>query len=319
MSQLRIGLVGAGSMGALHARVVAGSENAELAWVADPNDVGRRVADRFGSVWIPEPDFGSVDAVIVATPTHLHHRMALEVVAAGLPMLLEKPLADSYETSRAIVDAATAAGTVLMCGFVERFNPAVRTVNDIVRSPIHASTVRHSPYQERILTGVALDLLIHDVDMLMRLFRDQPAEVHGFTTAFDPRSIIGAEDMVEATLRFGGGQLATASVSRLAQRKIRILRVLELGRSIDVDLLRQSITIYRHVDHNLSDDDAGYVQQAIIEIPVVQHQGEPLALQLQHFIDLVAGRADAGAELATLLPAHQVVEQIVGRQALARV
>ena len=88
MSRLRIGLIGAGSMGALHARVVAGSENAELAWVADPNDLGRRVADRFGSVWIPEPDFATVDAVIVATPTHLHHRVALDVIAAGLPMLL---------------------------------------------------------------------------------------------------------------------------------------------------------------------------------------------------------------------------------------
>jgi predicted dehydrogenase len=310
MSPLRIGLVGAGSMGAFHARVVANADCAELAWVADPDESRRTVAERYGSKWIPEPDLGSVDAVVVATPTHLHREIALEVIAAGLPLLLEKPLADSLAVSTELVEAARAAGTVLMCGLVERFNPAVRTVNDIVREPVHASAVRHSPYAERVKTGVAQDLLIHDVDMLMRLFGSEPMVAHSMRASFDARSGTGADDMVEATLRFDTGALATASVSRLAQRKVRILRVMELGRAIDVDLMRQSITVYRHVEHSVSIDDAGYQQQTIIEIPVLQHQGEPLMLQLQHFVALADGRADAEAELASLLPAHRMVEQL---------
>jgi predicted dehydrogenase len=310
MSPLRIGLVGAGSMGAFHARVVANADCAELAWVADPDESRRAVAERYGSKWIPEPDLGSVDAVVVATPTHLHREIALEVIAAGLPLLLEKPLADSLAVSTELVEAARAAGTVLMCGLVERFNPAVRTVNDIVREPVHASAVRHSPYAERVKTGVAQDLLIHDVDMLMRLFGSEPMVAHSMRASFDARSGTGADDMVEATLRFDTGALATASVSRLAQRKVRILRVMELGRAIDVDLMRQSITVYRHVEHSVSIDDAGYQQQTIIEIPVLQHQGEPLMLQLQHFVALADGRADAEAELASLLPAHRMVEQL---------
>jgi predicted dehydrogenase len=310
MSTLRIGLVGGGSMGAFHARVVANSDCAELAWVADPDESRRGIAERYGSKWIPEPDLGSVDAVVVAPPTHLHREVALEVIAAGMPLLLEKPLAESLAVSTEIVDAARAAGTVLMCGFVERFNPAVRTLNDIVREPVHASAVRHSPYADRVKTGVAQDLLIHDVDMLMRLFGSEPVAAHSMTAIFDGRSGAGADDMVEATLRFGTGALATASVSRLAQRKVRILRVMEMGRAIDVDLMRQSITVYRHIEHSMSIDDAGYQQQTIIEIPVLQHLGEPLMLQLQHFVALAEGRGDIEAELASLLPAHRLVEQL---------
>lgn len=310
MSPVRIGLIGAGAMGTLHARVIATSVAAELAWVADPSEAGYRVAERYGSRWIPEPDFGSVDAVVVAAPTHLHHHVALEVIRSGLPMLLEKPLTDDYDRSVEVVEAARRAGSVLMCGFVERFNPAVRTALDIATAPVHASTVRHSPYQERILTGVALDLLIHDIDILMRLFAADPTIVQGMHGYFDPRSVAGREDMVEVSMRFPGGELATASVSRIAQRKVRILRVVELGRAIDVDLLRQSVTVYRHIEESSADQDSGYRQQTIIEIPVIRYQGEPLQLQLQHFVDLVVGAGDPAAELESLLPPHRVVARV---------
>jgi predicted dehydrogenase len=310
MSGVRIGLIGAGAMGALHARVVATSVGAELAWVADPSEAGYRVAERYGSRWIPEPELGSVDAVVVAAPTHLHHQVALEMIRSAVPMLLEKPLTDDYARSVEVVEAARRAGSVLMCGFVERFNPAVRTAIDIAAAPVHASTVRHSPYQERILTGVALDLLIHDVDILMRLFGAEPAAVQGMHGYVDPRSVVGREDMVEVSMRFPGGELATASVSRIAQRKVRILRIVELGRAIDVDLLRQSVTVYRHIEESIAEQDSGYRQQTIIEIPVIRHQGEPLQLQLQHFLGLIAGTVDPTAELDSLLPPHQVVARV---------
>src|SRR4051794_7277919 len=119
-------------MGALHARVVSGHSDTQLAWVADPaSDIGRRVADRFGTRWIPEPDITSVDAVIVAAPTQYHFDLAAAVLESGTPLLLEKPMADVFEHSQVIVDEARRRSVPLMCGLLERFNPAVRTAADI--------------------------------------------------------------------------------------------------------------------------------------------------------------------------------------------
>lgn len=307
---LRIGLIGAGTMGALHARVIAGRPDAKLAWIADPDPGGQAIADRFGVAFVPEPDLTDADAVVIAAPTQFHHQLALAVVDAGLPLLLEKPLADTYAHSVEIVEAARAAGTVLTCGLLERFNPVVRTAAEIARDPRHVSTVRHSPYTPRITTGAGSDLLIHDVDMVLRIFGEQPVAVTGHHGHFEPRSGHGSEDVVDCSLRFADGQIASLSVSRIAQRKVRMLTITELGRTIEADLLRQAITIYRHVDGGMFDEDAGYRQQTIIEIPVVRHPGEPLQLQLQHFVDLIEGAADAEAEIDSLLAPHAVIDQV---------
>ena len=137
-----------------------------------------------------------------------------------------------------------------------------------------------------------------------------PATLTGHYGYFEPRSTSGSEDVAEATLRFSGGQIASLSVSRIAQHKIRSLTIGELGRLIEVDLLRQSITIYRHVQESGFDEDAGYMQQTIIEIPVIRHPGEPLQLQLAQFVDLIEGRADPDAERDTLLLPHALIDQV---------
>lgn len=308
---LRTGLIGAGSMGSLHARVLAGSDATELAWIADPDRAaGERLAERFGTKWMPEPETSGIDAVVIAAPTQFHHDQAMAVVEAGLPLLVEKPIADTLAHVSEIIDASSSAGTVLMCGLLERFNPAVRTAADIARQPLHITTVRHSPYAQRIRTGVASDLLIHDIDLVVRLMDEAPTTLTGHYGYFEPRSTLASEDVAEATLRFSAGQIASLSVSRLAQHKIRLLTIAELGRLIEVDLLRQSITIYRHVQESSFDEDAGYSQQTIIEIPIVRHPGEPLQLQLARFVDLIEGRADPEAERSTLLLPHLLIDQV---------
>ncbi len=308
---LRVGLIGAGSMGSLHARVLAGSAATDLAWISDPDRLaGERLAERFGSRWVPEPDIGQIDAVVIAAPTQFHHAYALAVVEAGLPLLVEKPIADTIADVEEIIDASTRRRTVLTCGLLERFNPAVRTAADIAREPLHIATVRHSPYAERIRTGVASDLLIHDVDLVVRLMGRPPTSVTGHYGYFEPRSVSSSEDVAEATLRFAEGQIASLSVSRIAQHKIRSLTIAELGRVIEVDLVRQSITIYRHVQEAGFDEEAGYRQQTIIDIPIIRHPGEPLQLQLAHFVDLIEGRADADIERDSLLLPHLLIDQV---------
>jgi predicted dehydrogenase len=308
---LRVGLIGAGSMGALHARVLSGSPATELVWVSDPDRaVGERLAERFSCRWMPEPEISQVDAVVIASPTPFHHRQAMDVVGAGLPLLVEKPIADTIGEVEDVVDASRRAGSVLMCGLLERFNPAVRTATEIARDPLHITTVRHSPYAERIRTGVASDLLIHDIDLVVRLMGQAPASVTGHYGYFEPRSVDTSEDVAEATLRFAEGQIASLSVSRIAQHKIRSLAIAELGRVVEVDLVRQSITIYRHVQEAGFDEEAGYRQQTIIDIPIIRHPGEPLQLQLAHFVDLVEGRADPDVERDSLLLPHLLIDQV---------
>jgi predicted dehydrogenase len=305
-----LAVVGAGSMGALHARVAHSSSRADLAVVVEPReDVGRAVADRFGARWVPElSGIAGVDAVIVAAATSAHHSLALEVIDARLPLLVEKPLADSLGTSEEIVAAAAAVGVPLMCGLLERYNSAFVTAARLARDPVHVSAVRHGPYAPRIATGVAWDLLVHDVDLALRLFDREPTSVDADFGYFHPLSQVGAEDLAEVRLAFPGGQLASLSASRIGQRKIRSLTITEIDRAIEVDLLRQAVTIYRHVDAEAaSADGLGYRQQTVTEIPAIAQLGEPLAVQLSRFVDLIEGVADADAEREAILPAHRAV------------
>lgn len=308
---VRIGVIGVGSMGSLHARVIATNDRTELAWVADPSaSAGEPVARRLGSRWLPEPDLSVVDAVVVAAPTQYHHQIAIELIRARIPLLLEKPAAETLGLATELVQAADSTDAILMCGFLERFNPAVRTACEIARSPIRVTTARHSPYTARIRTGVASDLIIHDADMVLRLLRDYPASITGRYAYFAAESDHGSEDVAEALALFGGGQIATLSASRVGQRKVRSLVISEADREIEVDLLRQMITVYRHVEGARYDEEAGYHQQTIIDIPVVRHTGEPLQLQLQHFLALLDGSCDVAAERAGILAPHRFVDDL---------
>lgn len=309
MSKLRIGLIGAGSMGALHARTVASSQASQLTWVADPNlEAAKKLGDRWGARAVVDPDFSSVDAIVVAAPTEFHESLGEAIISVGKPLLMEKPLGADLEQSTRMVEAAKKMGSVLMCGLLERFNPALRTAAEIVVDPVGMKSTRHSPYAPRIKTGVAWDLLIHDVDFCVRLFGESPKAVTALTSRVNPNSVRTAEDVVECAVLFSGDRLGSMSASRLAHTKTRAVTIFEIDRAIEIDLLRQDITIYRHVENRAGElGESSYLQQTIIEIPVVRHLGEPLAHQWQRFIDLTEGRIDIDAERNSILPAHEVV------------
>ena len=160
--------------------------------------------------------------------------------------------------------------------------------------------MRHSPYLPRIASGVAYDLLIHDVDFMLRLAGSMPDDVTAHFSYAHPYSQPGAEDVIEASLQFDG-MLASLSASRISQRKLRSLVIYELERMIEVDLVRQDITVYRHVGADfLEDGGHGYRQQTVMDIPVVQNAREPLVSQLEHFVALASGEIDATEELDSL-------------------
>ncbi|PVG81362.1 gfo/Idh/MocA family oxidoreductase [Nocardioides gansuensis] len=306
----RIALVGCGSMGLNHARVIATSPRTSLSVIIDPHEeIGRAAAEMYGAAWAPELDgLGDVDAAVIAAPTEYHHGLAREVIRVGLPLLVEKPICPSVEETREIIAASEDAGTPLMCGLLERFNPAVRVALGMVEEALHVRSERHSPYAPRIRTGVAWDLLVHDVDLVVQAFGGgHPDAVEVAVGEFHPSSLPGAEDVMEAVMRFGSG-IATVSASRIGQRKSRTMVIWELDKMIEVDLLRRGVTVYRHASVEETEvGHFGFRQRTEMEVPEIMG-AEPLVSQLDHFVDLIEGTADVDRERDSILPAHQVVE-----------
>ena len=309
----KIVVIGAGNMGSLHTRVAAQSAGCELVAVVDVNEeIGSSLAERYGASWLPElGSLQGIDGVIVAAATPAHRELALQVIGSGVPLLVEKPIADNLAHTEEILNAAEAAKVPMMCGFVERYNPAVIAAKSIVNRPVYVSSSRHGPYAPRITTGVSWDLLVHDVDLAVQVLGNDVSEVKASRGFFHPSSLAGSEDTVDAVINFESGAVASVSASRISQIKTRTMAIHEIDRMVEIDLLRRNVTIYHHVENsNVTLDGDGYRQQTIIEIPEILNHVEPLAGQLSHFLGLINGTVDADAERAGILPAHRVVDAV---------
>lgn len=308
-ASLRIGVVGAGVMGTQHARLISQSSRAVLAAVVDQNaDRARAVASIHTAAAATTADWRRWDAAIVATPTSSHLELALELIQAGKPVLVEKPLADTLGESLQIIALAETAGVPIMCGFVERFNPVIVALPELLDGPpLHIVAIRHSPRAERVATSVIYDLLIHDLDIVARVCAAEPVAI-GAAGWRSPES--GLHEIVDACIRFDDG-IATCSADRWGQRKVRALSVSTSSQLIELDLLRQDVTVYRHVRHEVGSDV--YRAETVVDIPFVRHAGEPLALQLEHFVDLVGGVGDIGAERASLARPHELAAAVAAK------
>ncbi|HEY7563670.1 MAG TPA: Gfo/Idh/MocA family oxidoreductase, partial [Acidimicrobiia bacterium] len=240
---IELGLIGAGAMGMNHARVALALRDARLSVVVDPDEKrGRPVAERAGARYSSDLQkvLGMIDAAIVAVPTGSHFEIVMELLEAGIHVLVEKPIASSPDQGRKLVSAAEAASRVLMVGHVERFNPAVLQLDDIVSEPIHLAAQRISPFAPHIDDGVTLDLMIHDLDLVASLVRSPVSRVQAVT-----RDVHGPDDLTVALLEFANGTTADLTASRLGQEKIRDLSITQRDNFVKVDLIRQSVSIHR--------------------------------------------------------------------------
>jgi predicted dehydrogenase len=304
-------------MGSHHARVIAQSNDAELAVLVDPREsVGKSVAAKFGAQWAPElPALDTYDAVVVAAATEAHYPLAMQVISEQTPLLIEKPVADSLLRTEEILSAADQIDLPFMCGLLERFNPAIMTARSIMKSPFHLVSTRHSPYAPRIKTGVAWDLLVHDVDLAVTLLDSEPMNVDAKLGFFHPDSEPGAEDVAETILEFSNGSLAQVSASRVGQKKIRQVSIYEENRLIELDLLRRDVTVYHHISENSADGEGrGYRQQTVIEIPELITSQEPLTSQFAHFLKVIDGEIDARRERASILPSHRIIDAVTSKR-----
>jgi len=313
MKGFRVALVGAGAMGANHARVVAESTRATLGVVIDVDaDRASGLADRYGFASSTDVlDASRCDAAIVATSTASHTEIVLGLLRAGVPVLIEKPIATRIEDVERVCTAATTMGVTVACGFVERFNPVLDTTMSLLsEEPVHIVTMRHSPVAPRIADSVVYDLLIHDIDLVLRFMpQREVAKVAGASwtpTAGD------TPEIADCTLQFDDGAMATLSASRVGQRKLRSVQIFTTSMLADVDLLRADLTIYRNVRQEQPDDPRAltYRAETIVDIPFVRHTSEPLARQFDHFLDLISGQADPKDEIASIIAPHRVAHLV---------
>jgi predicted dehydrogenase len=312
---VRVAVVGAGIMGANHVRIAHQLPGIELVAVVDA-DLERAQkaaavsgAKAFSSMEaLPE----IADLVVLAVPTKFHADAALELIAAGVHLLVEKPLALTSEEGQRIVDAASLAGTTLAVGHVERFNAAVVELPKFLDNPIHIDAVRVSPYSARISDGVIFDLMIHDLDIVLSLAGD--AEVSSVSGVARHRHG-GTEDLASVNVTFSNGLTASLLTSRLGQQKQRTITVTQNDSVVLADLVRQDLTIQRMTRHEyLAEDGARYRTSSTVEVPFLETRGEPLANELAHVAGCVRTgerpRVDGAAALRALKFAEAVTASV---------
>lgn len=242
---VRIGVIGAGIMGQNHARVLAELPGVELAGIADPNRTqAMKVSKLLGCEAVAEHhaliELG-LDAVSIAAPTHLHHQIALDCIAAGKHVLVEKPIAATVEEGRTIVGAARRAGVTLMVGHVERFNPAVEAIKKAVEGEniLSIGITRVGPFPSRMSNvGVVIDLAVHDIDLIRWFTESEIAEVQSQLSSVRATR----EDIALLQFRTESGVLAHINTNWLTPFKARTVHVATENKYVIGDLITRQVT-----------------------------------------------------------------------------
>lgn len=313
-------VVGAGAMGSNHARAISNFSNTKLVGVVDfdtdkANSLARRFESRSFASLESALDNQQVDGVVVATTTASHFQIAQGLIERGIPVLVEKPITDSLRDTTDLVNQSAQKHVPLMCGFVERFNPAVRTALDLLDEPMkHFMSVRHSPHNPRATASVVYDLLIHDIDAALA-FHGRNDDVLSVESVNWTPPKAAVDEISDCVLKFADGSIASLSASRQGQRKVRDIRVVTETHLFEIDLLRVNVTVYRNVMQESleSGGTSTYRAETIIDVPFVRHEGEPLTLQIQHFSRLIRGEVDQDAERATLALPHKIADAVIAR------
>jgi predicted dehydrogenase len=295
-------VIGVGHLGQHHARILAGLPDVDLVGVVDANpDQARSVADRLGTTPYShfEPLLGQVDAVSVVTPTIFHHQVAAEFLQHGIPVLVEKPICRTVAEANDLIDLAEKVGVPLQVGHIERFNPAFE---DLSRRPIVPKFVeaeRHGPFTGRSIDiGAVLDLMIHDLDLLLALIGGPVRNVSAVGAAI----FGGHEDMVNARLEFENGCIAHVTASRISPKPKRRLRVWAPEGYAGIDFVSRKLILVQageelrrfglRVDRmdaasraRLKDEVFGrYLQVLFLD---GDRKNDQLTAELRHFVDCV--------------------------------
>ena len=299
----RVAVIGAGSFGRNHLRVIDQSEKAELAGVLDSDPARADAAaethhcHRFSSI---DELVSDADAAVVATPTLTHRAIGCSLMEKGIDVLIEKPIADSVDAARELVATAERSGRILQVGHLERFNPAVIALGKALKTPLFFEIHRLSEFSPRSLdVDVVLDLMIHDIDIVLALTGQTPQEIQ----AAGIRILTPKVDIANVRLQFASGCIANLTASRVSTERVRKLRLFQPHEYISLDYSRQEAVRFR-VKPPMAIDFA----------PLTGPKDEPLKLELESFFDSVATRkvpvVTGGQGLAALEVAQTILDRI---------
>ncbi len=304
-----VGVVGVGHIGKLHARVyseLAAASGGSVRLAAVPAaDFGnaQAVAALYGTQAVAtlEEFAALVDAATVATPTPTHFPLASALLEKGKHLLVEKPITESTADARALSELAQARGCVLQVGHIERFNPAFGALEGLLTRPKFIEAHRLSPYPMRSTEiGVVLDLMIHDLEIILHLVRSPLASVD----AVGVPVLSKGEDIANARLRFEDGCVANVTASRISPEKMRKIRVFQEDAYLSLDYQNQSGEVYRR--------GPGGIAREAVEI----EKDEPMKRELQSFLECARGGLQpkvGGAQAAAALEvAVEITRQIAG-------
>lgn len=303
MGSLRVAVIGAGAFGNNHLRVLKDLPEVVISAVVDTDaERAAEAAAQYdckalrGAAQLG----GDTDAAIIAVPTNQHASVACALLERGLDVLVEKPIAPDLESANRIAEAASKHGRILQVGHLERFNPAVRALNDAVTLPLFFEIHRMSAFSPRSLdVDVVLDLMIHDIDIVLAMVGALPEEIRAAGISILSEKV----DIANVRLAFPGGCIANLTASRISTEKIRKLRLFQPGQYISVDYQRQDGAVF---------SVSGQQQIGFRSLPVQKE--EPLRLELRSFLDCVRTRrspeVSAGDAIRALKVAVSILESI---------
>jgi predicted dehydrogenase len=325
MTRLRVGVVGVGHLGQHHARILAAMPDVELVAVADSRpEQARAVAAKCGTSAIDDYRLllGAVDAVTVAVPTCLHREVAGAFLARGIATMVEKPMAGTAAESEQLVAQARATNALLQVGHIERFNPALQALERLPIRPKYVSAERLSTYTFRSTDiGVVLDLMIHDIDLVLSLITAPVRSV-----AAVGLSLFGEhEDIANARIEFEDGSVANLTASRASYAAVRKMRIWGAEGYASLDFATKEATLVRpseQLKHGRLDLEGVDLSQPaavkehlfgkILRVDRVESQGrEPLSLELEDFVNAARGRSRPKVSGEDALRAVRLADQVL--------
>jgi predicted dehydrogenase len=282
--KLKAAVVGVGYLGKFHAEKYAASAKAELVAVVDVDEGrAREIGAPLGAEALTDYRAlaGRVQCVSVAVPTRFHFSVARELIDAGIDVLVEKPLTADIAEARDLVEAARIKGVILQVGHLERFNPAIRRLESVIREPKFVECHRLAPFVERGTdVDVVLDLMIHDIDVISSLVRSPVERVE----AVGVPVLTDKPDIANARIKFANGCIANVTASRVSIKRERKIRFFQPDAYISIDYDQRRAQIYYKPAPG-----AGWLDIRAENIEI--KDGDALADEVESFLDCVRSRA----------------------------
>jgi predicted dehydrogenase len=308
MERVPVGVVGVGHLGRHHARLYAADPDAELVAVVDRDlDRARAIASEYGCEAYDDPAalVGRAVAASIAVPTVHHREVATGLIRAGLDVLVEKPLARTVAEGDEIVETAREHGRLVMVGHTERFNPALMALTEAVERPRFFEIHRLAAFTARSTdVDVVLDLMIHDLDLLLHLDGTEPESVD----AVGIHALTDKVDIANARIRLASGCVANLTASRISAEPVRRIRVFQARTYLSCDTVTRQVERYRLVP-----GDGGRPDIRHDLLPV--GDGEPLGNELASFVRSVRSRETPPVDGAQGLRAIRLADRVL--QAIA--